>query len=186
MADPGSQIETLRERIEESDEISDDDREALLEFSDELFVLQTEYGDHRHLKLLRHSTRMAEHVGGLADALEDRDAAEDTVRSTAPTTTRRPTATTGLPSESSAAGPSTATATIRRRVWGGSPPARRGTTTPRRTPRNRIRRRGRRIGDRAPSSVGWASVGPDLSQRLGEVVGLLDTRPEIVLAVVPC
>jgi len=64
MADPGSQIETLRERIEESDEISDDDRDALLEFSDELYLLQTEYGDHRHLKLLRHCTRMAEHVGG--------------------------------------------------------------------------------------------------------------------------
>jgi integrase len=80
MTDPGDQIDTLRSRIEESDEISDDDRKALLAFSDELYLLQTKYSDHRHLKLLRHCTRMAEHVGGLADALEDRDAAETIVR----------------------------------------------------------------------------------------------------------
>ncbi|MFT4910597.1 MAG: response regulator RpfG family c-di-GMP phosphodiesterase, partial [Natronomonas sp.] len=76
MTDPGDQIETLRARIEESEEVSDDDRSALLDFSDELYLLQTKYSDHRHLKLLRHCTRMAEHVGGLADALENRDAAE--------------------------------------------------------------------------------------------------------------
>ena len=80
MGDPGSQIETLRERIETSEEIAAADREALLDFSDELYLLQTEYGDHRHLKLLRHCTRIAEHVGGLADALKDRDAAEEIVR----------------------------------------------------------------------------------------------------------
>jgi hypothetical protein len=31
--------------------------------------------------------------------------------------------------------------------------------------------------------VGWQSVGPDLSQRLGEVVGLLNYRREIVIVV---
>jgi len=80
MSDPGAQIETLRDRIEASDEISDADRSALFDFSDELYLLQTKYSDHRHLKLLRHCTRMAEHVGGLAEALEDRDATEDIVR----------------------------------------------------------------------------------------------------------
>jgi integrase len=80
MSDPGAQIETLRDRIEASDEISDADRTALFDFSDELYLLQTKYSDHRHLKLLRHCTRMAEHVGGLAKALEDRDATEDIVR----------------------------------------------------------------------------------------------------------
>ena len=80
MTDPGTQIETLRDRIEDSEEISDADRNALFDFSDELYLLQTKYSDHRHLKLLRHCTRMAEHVGGLADALEDRDAAEAIVR----------------------------------------------------------------------------------------------------------
>jgi DNA gyrase/topoisomerase IV subunit A len=68
MSDPGSQIETLRERIEESEEIDAADREALLDFSNELYQHQTQYGDNRHLKLLRHCTRMAEHVGGIADA----------------------------------------------------------------------------------------------------------------------
>lgn len=80
MSDPGPQIETLRERVRESDEIAAPDREVLLEFSNELYLLQTEYGDYRHLKLLRHCTRMAEHVGGLADALDNRDAAENIVR----------------------------------------------------------------------------------------------------------
>ena len=80
MTDPGDQIDTLRARIEGSDEIVYDDREALLSFSDTLYLLQTKYSDHRHLKLLRHCTRMAEHVGGLADTLEDREATEAIVR----------------------------------------------------------------------------------------------------------
>ena len=80
MTDPATQIENMRERIETSDEISDADRELLIEFSDELYLLQTKYSDHRHLKLLSHCTNMAETVGGLAEALEDRDAAEEIVR----------------------------------------------------------------------------------------------------------
>lgn len=73
-------IERLRVRIEQSDELESADAEALIEFSDELYMLSTEYSDHRHEKLLRHCTRMAERVGGLAAALEDRDAAEKLVR----------------------------------------------------------------------------------------------------------
>jgi integrase len=80
MTDPRNQIDTLRERIHESDDISDADRDLLLDFSDEMDLLKSEYTDHRHNKLLRHCTRIAENVGGLADALEDRDAAKDIVR----------------------------------------------------------------------------------------------------------
>lgn len=62
MTDPGSHLETFRERVSRADEISDDDREARLTYSDELDVLQTEYGDCRHRRVLRHGTRLAEHV----------------------------------------------------------------------------------------------------------------------------
>lgn len=80
MTDPSTQIDTLRERIEESNEISESDREALLAFDDALALLNSKYSAHRHLKLLRHVTIMAEEVGGVADALDDRDAAEKLVR----------------------------------------------------------------------------------------------------------
>lgn len=80
MTDPSTQLDTLRERIEDSDEIDEQDREALLAFDDRLALLNSEYSTHRHLKLLRHVTIMAEEVGGVADALEDRDAAEEIVR----------------------------------------------------------------------------------------------------------
>jgi integrase len=88
-----SRIENLQERIKlrsglseeepEDDDyppIRDDDGEALLEFSKQLDLLSSEYSDYRHEKLLRHCVIMAEQVGGLAEALEDRDAAEDIVR----------------------------------------------------------------------------------------------------------
>ncbi|WP_200895650.1 hypothetical protein [Halorubrum saccharovorum] len=86
------QIENLQKRIRKrsglSDEppedesvptISEDDAETLLEFSRQLDLLSSKYTDYRHLKLLRHCVIMAEHVGGLADALESRDAAEEIV-----------------------------------------------------------------------------------------------------------
>lgn len=73
-------IEPLRKRIENSTDISEEDRALLLKFSDQLYLLKSEYTDHRHEKLLRHCTRMAENVGGLADALIDRNAAEEIVR----------------------------------------------------------------------------------------------------------
>ncbi|MFP4626388.1 MAG: site-specific integrase, partial [Natronomonas sp.] len=81
MHHPKRGLRTLRERIESGERGgSKADRDVLLEFSNQLELLSTEYSDHRHLKLLRHCTRMAENVGGLADALEDREAAEDIVR----------------------------------------------------------------------------------------------------------
>lgn len=88
-----SRIENLQERIKlhsdlseetpETDDyprIRDDDAEALLEFSKQLDLLSSEYSDYRHEKLLRHCVIIAEQVGGLSEALEDRDAAEDIVR----------------------------------------------------------------------------------------------------------
>lgn len=82
MNDPRNQLDILRDRIESGDrEIETEaDREALLEFSNQLELLSSEYTDHRHVKLLRHCTRMAENVGGLAASLEERDAAEAIVR----------------------------------------------------------------------------------------------------------
>lgn len=82
MTEPRREIETLKERIEngERDIESERDRERLLEFSERLDLLREEYSDHRHLKLLRHLTRIAENVGGLNDSLSDRDATEDIVR----------------------------------------------------------------------------------------------------------
>ncbi len=74
------QISNLRERIQTSEEISEEDREVLLEFDDTLSLLGKDYSDHRHLKLLRHVTIMAENVGGVAAALDDRDAAKEIVR----------------------------------------------------------------------------------------------------------
>lgn len=74
-------VETLREeRIPENASLSDADQTALLNFSDELYLRGSEYSDHRHEKLLRHCVRMAESVGGLAEALDDRSAAEEVVR----------------------------------------------------------------------------------------------------------
>lgn len=80
MIDARSKVGSLRQRIQESDDISDADRELLLAFSDRLDLLKSEYSDHRHEKLLRHCVRLAEEVGGLSDALEDRTVAEDLVR----------------------------------------------------------------------------------------------------------
>jgi len=87
-----NQIENLQKRIKKrsglSDEppddentpsISEDDAEALLEFSQQLDLLNSKYSDYRHLKLLRHCVIMAEQVGGLADALDSREAAEEVV-----------------------------------------------------------------------------------------------------------
>lgn len=69
-------IEELRERIETSDDLSDADREALLTFSNELQLRRAQYSDHRHDKLLRHCTLMAECKGGLVDALKGREQAK--------------------------------------------------------------------------------------------------------------
>lgn len=75
-----TQIRNLRDRIQESDEIDDADAELLLQFSDEMDLLKSKYTDHRHIKLLRHTTRIAENVGGLARALDDREGTKEIVR----------------------------------------------------------------------------------------------------------
>ncbi|MDG5778932.1 tyrosine-type recombinase/integrase [Haloarculaceae archaeon H-GB1-1] len=80
MTEPRTQIENYRDRIRESDEITKDDADVLIEFSDQMDLLKSEYSDLRHRDLLGHCTRIAENVGGLADALEDHDAAEEIVR----------------------------------------------------------------------------------------------------------
>jgi len=76
----GRRIETLQDRIERSEELSSDNREALQAFDNRLALLGSQYGKDRREKLLRHCVRMAENVGGLADALEDKQAAESIVR----------------------------------------------------------------------------------------------------------
>lgn len=50
---------------EDEPRINEEDAEELLEFSRQLDLLQSKYSDYRHEKLLRHSTIMAEQVGGL-------------------------------------------------------------------------------------------------------------------------
>jgi hypothetical protein len=76
---PERQLENLHERIETSEDLSEEDCEILQGFSDRLVLLKSEYSSQRHEKLLRHCTIAAEEVGGLAESLEDRDAAEDLV-----------------------------------------------------------------------------------------------------------
>lgn len=80
--DVSERLSTLREKVRDGErDISNPaDTDRLLEFSDELDLLRTEYSDYRHLKLLRHCTRIAEHVGGLDAALRDEEAAKDIVR----------------------------------------------------------------------------------------------------------
>jgi len=80
VADIRKQIQNLRDRIEKSNDIKPEDKEDLLAFSDRLDLLKSTYTDHRHNKLLRHCTIMAEEVGGLSDAREKRETAEDIVR----------------------------------------------------------------------------------------------------------
>jgi len=77
---PTKQLETLRNKVESGERGgSAEDRERLLDFLDAMRLLGSQYSDQRREKLLRHCTIMAEEVGGLADALEDREAAEEIV-----------------------------------------------------------------------------------------------------------
>lgn len=52
-------IDSYRERIRDSAQISDADKEALIEFSEEMELLDTTYSDKRHIKLLQHCVVMA-------------------------------------------------------------------------------------------------------------------------------
>lgn len=82
MTDARASLDTLRTQIKDGirDIDREQDREALLEFSDEVFLIPSQLGDLRHLKLLRHCTRIAEHGGCLVDALTDEAAAKEIVR----------------------------------------------------------------------------------------------------------
>ncbi|WP_363463703.1 tyrosine-type recombinase/integrase [Halogeometricum borinquense] len=70
-------IENLRERIKTSEEISDEDREALITFSNKLYRKTGDYTDDRHEKLLRHLTRMAEIIGDVHKIPECEEATND-------------------------------------------------------------------------------------------------------------
>lgn len=80
MTAPEIQLENLRERIDAADAIAEADRAAITAFDDKLTLLNSNYSAYRHVKLLRHVTIIAEEVGGVAEALEDREAAEEIVR----------------------------------------------------------------------------------------------------------
>ncbi len=82
MVNPEQQVDTLRAKLRNGDRGgSDRDRDILLEFSNELQLMRETYGWHRHIKLLRHCTRISEEVDvDLADTLTDRSAAETVVR----------------------------------------------------------------------------------------------------------
>lgn len=80
MTTPSDQLDTLRDRIDEGEGIATADQRVLQALDDELPLHRSDIGEYRHLKLLRHCTIMAEQVGGLADALDERAAAEDLVR----------------------------------------------------------------------------------------------------------
>lgn len=75
-----TQIDNLRNRVRESEDISAADREALLDFSDRLDLLSQDYTDVRHKTLLGKATRMAERHGRLEESLTSREAAEEIVR----------------------------------------------------------------------------------------------------------
>lgn len=78
MQDPSRQLEILREQLKNGERGgSDEDRETLLAFDRAMRLIPSEVGEHRALKLMRHATRMAEEVGGLTDALEEREPAEE-------------------------------------------------------------------------------------------------------------
>jgi integrase len=80
MTSPEVQLENLRERIDTADDVTEQDREALLAFDDAVTLLNSDYSTYRHVKLLRHMTILAERVGGIDAALTDREAAEEIVR----------------------------------------------------------------------------------------------------------
>lgn len=82
MKDIRKEVDTLRQRIQNGQRGGENksDRDLLIAFSDRLDLLREEYSDSRHIKLLRHCTRMAEHGGSLHDALHDKESAEEIVR----------------------------------------------------------------------------------------------------------
>lgn len=80
MVDAGPAVRTLRERIDQGDRGHPEDAETLLEFSDRLFEAQPTLGDKRHLKYLRHATKLSEAEGPIQGLLYDEDKARVIVR----------------------------------------------------------------------------------------------------------
>jgi len=79
---PERAVTVMREKLDTREyDVSDADAELLLAVSDQIQLLgPSEYSDQRHEFILRRGVRMAEEVGGLADAVDDRDAAETIVQ----------------------------------------------------------------------------------------------------------
>ncbi len=73
------QVERLRERIEDGEDVHEQDRDLLREFSNELQLRRAEYSDYRHEKLLRHNVLLSERTGPIAPALENEDRAKELV-----------------------------------------------------------------------------------------------------------
>ncbi|QLH81017.1 tyrosine-type recombinase/integrase [Halosimplex pelagicum] len=61
-SDPRDEVDTLRDRLESGERYVqfEPDREHLLQMSDNIRLLPSQIGAHRHLKLLRHTSRMAQ------------------------------------------------------------------------------------------------------------------------------
>ncbi|PGF16206.1 integrase [Natrinema sp. CBA1119] len=84
-ADPREEVDTLRERLRSNGEDAryvqfDADRRHLLKFSDNIRLVPSEIGEHRHLKLLRHCSRMAALVTPPSvEDFEDNDEGADVV-----------------------------------------------------------------------------------------------------------
>ncbi|MEE6210892.1 tyrosine-type recombinase/integrase [Salarchaeum sp. III] len=60
-ADPRHQVDVLRRKLDSGEQYVqyERDRDLLLRMSDHIFLVPSEIGDHRHLKLLRHNVRIA-------------------------------------------------------------------------------------------------------------------------------
>ncbi len=78
---PRGAVETMRAKLKDGDyDIAEADREVLLELDRTIQLLgPSEVGIYQHEFLLRRPLKLAKEVGGLAAALDDRDAAEDLV-----------------------------------------------------------------------------------------------------------
>lgn len=80
---PRQQIESILEGLESGayEDVSEDDAEILIRVSRKIDLLgPSRYSDQRHEFILKRGLAIAKGNGGLADALEDRDAAEHIVR----------------------------------------------------------------------------------------------------------
>lgn len=78
---PRTAIERLVERCEAAENCSREDADALLEAHRQMELLgESQISPTHHVDVLMRGLKMAREVGGLADALEDKEAAEDIVR----------------------------------------------------------------------------------------------------------